>query len=78
MAYELARVVEAEALAPPPAVLFVAAVSPPHLYATAVMRLYLAPGGSVGDPAAATEGVLAKLRGWESLPRETVMLVRPG
>ncbi|KAK9841775.1 hypothetical protein WJX81_002144 [Elliptochloris bilobata] len=76
VAYELARVVEADALAPPPVALFVAAVSPPHLYAGAVTRLYLPPGAPpAGGAAAAAEGVLAKLRGWESLPRETVMLV---
>ncbi len=77
VAYELARAVEAEALAPPPALLAVAAVSPPHLYALAVTRLYLPPGGPAeADPAALKEGVLAQLAGWESLPRETVMMVR--
>ncbi len=77
VAYELARAVEAEALAPPPALLAVAAVSPPHLYALAVARLYLPPGGPAEvDPAALKEGVLAKLAGWESLPRETIMMVR--
>ena len=76
VAYELARVVEAKALAPPPVALFVAVVSPPHLYAGAVTQLYLPPGGPTGVTAAAAEGVLAKLRSWRDLPRETVMLAR--
>ena len=75
VAYELARAVEAEALAPPPVALFVAAVSPPDLYARAVMRLYLTRPLRADEPAPREE-VLAKLRGWRDLPRETVMLAR--
>ena len=75
VAYELARAVEAGALAPPPVALFVAAVSPPDLYARAVMKLYLTRPLRAEEPAPREE-VLAKLRGWRDLPRETVMLAR--
>ena len=74
MAYEMARAVENEALAPPPLALFVAAVSPPDMYALAVMKLYMTRPLDAAEPEPLQE-VLAKLRGWESLPRETVMLV---
>jgi len=75
VAYELVCAVEAGALAPPPIALFVAAVSPPDLYARAVMKLYLTRPLGDGEPSPRTE-VLAKLAGWEALPRETLMLVR--
>ena len=39
--YEIAREVEESRCAPLPVALFTAAVSPPHLYAVAVMKLYL-------------------------------------
>lgn len=39
--YELAREVEESLCAPMPTALFQAAVSPPHLYAGAVAKLYL-------------------------------------
>jgi hypothetical protein len=39
--YEIAREVEETRCAPIPVALFTAAVSPPHLYAVAVMKLYL-------------------------------------
>lgn len=39
--YEIAREVEDSRCAPMPLALFTAAVSPPHLYAVAVMKLYL-------------------------------------
>ena len=39
--YEIAREVEESRCAPMPVALFTAAVSPPHLYAVAVMKLYL-------------------------------------
>ena len=39
--YEIAREVEESRCAPLPGALFTAAVSPPHLYAGAVMKLYL-------------------------------------
>ena len=67
--------VEAEALALPPVALFVAAVSPPDLYARAVMKLYLTRALRADEPAPLQE-VLAKLRGWRELPRDTVMLAR--
>jgi len=75
VAYELARAVEAGALAPPPVALFVAAASPPDLYARAVMMLYLTRPLADGEPPPRAV-VLVKLAGWEALPRETLMLVR--
>ena len=72
--YEVARVVEREGLAPMPVALFFAAVSPPHLYALAVMKLYLTQPLEAGEPPPLEE-VMGKLRGWEQLPKETVMMV---
>jgi surfactin synthase thioesterase subunit len=73
-AYEIVRAVERGGNAPLPVALFAAAVSPPHLYARAVMKLYLTRALSEDEPPP-TEEVMAKLRGWEQLPKETVMLV---
>ena len=75
-AYEIARAVEREGNAPMPVALFVAAVSPPHLYALAVMKLYLTrPLGAEEPPP--LEEVMGKLHGWQQLPKETVMMVTP-
>ena len=41
VAYEAIREVESSRCAPLPVAFFTAAVSPPHLYAVAVMKLYL-------------------------------------
>ena len=76
-AYEIVRAVEAAGSAPPPVALFAAAVSPPHLYARAVMKLYLTRHLADDEPPP-TEEVMGKLRGWRQLPKETVMLVSPG
>jgi surfactin synthase thioesterase subunit len=73
-AYEVIRVVEREQLAPMPLAFYTSAVSPPHLYARAVMKLYLTRALSEDEPLP-TEEVMAKLRGWQQLPKETVMLV---
>ena len=73
-AYEIARAVEREGNAPMPVALFPAAVSPPHLYALAVMKLYLTRPLGADEPPPLEE-VMGKLRGWEQLPKETVMMV---
>ena len=73
-AYEVAQRAVARGL-PAPAAFFPAAVSPPHLYAQAVMKLYLADGAKAD--AASMETVIGKLRGWRELPRELLMMVRP-
>ena len=67
---------EREALAPLPIAFYTSAVSPPHLYARAVMKLYLTRHLADDEPPP-TEEVMGKLRGWRQLPRETVMLARP-
>lgn len=58
-----------------PMALYCAAVSPPHLYARAVMKLYLTRTLDEDEPPPIEE-VMGKLRGWQQLPKETVMLVR--
>ena len=73
-AYEITRIIEREKVAPMPVALFPAAVSPPHLYALAVMKLYLTRTLDSNEPPP-TEEVMEKLRGWETLPKETLMLV---
>ena len=71
-AYEVAQRATARGL-PPPLAFFPAAVSPPHLYAMAVMKLYLAPGARVDS--ASFETVIDKLRNWRDIPKETLMMV---
>jgi surfactin synthase thioesterase subunit len=75
-AYEIARVVEREKLGPMPVALYAAAVSPPHLYAYAVMKLYMTRPLAAYEPPPFEE-VMEKLRGWDKLPKETLMLVCP-
>ena len=75
-AYEIARVVEREKLGPMPVALYAAAVSPPHLYAYAVMKLYMTRPLAADEPPPFEE-VMEKLRGWDKLPKETLMLVSP-
>lgn len=72
IAYEVAQQATARGL-PPPLAFFPAAVSPPHLYAMAVMKLYLAPGAKVDS--SSFETVIDKLRNWREIPKETLMLV---
>ena len=70
-AYEVAR--RATAAGHPPVALFTAAVSPPHIYAAAVMKLYITRElGADEEPP--LEEVMEKLRGWDKLPKETLML----
>lgn len=70
--YEIAQRAKSAGL-PTPLAFFPAAVSPPHLYAQAVMKLYIAPGESVNETS--FETVIKQLKGWEDLPRELVMMV---
>ena len=74
VAYEIAQRAQARDL-PLPLAFFPAAVSPPHLYALAVMKLYLT-RSIAHDDASPIEEVTEKLRGWQDLPKETLMLVR--
>lgn len=74
VAYEIAQRARARGM-PPPVALVPAAVSPPHLYALAVAKLYLAPGEQLQGEGLLAE-IIEKLRGWRELPRETLMLVR--
>lgn len=53
--YEIAREVEESRCAPMPVALFTAAVSPPHLYAVAVIRLYMQ--RKLGEPRPDTMGL---------------------
>lgn len=75
VAYEITRIVQAERLAPSPIALYAAAVSPPHLYALAVMKLYMTRPLMADEPPPLDE-VMQKLKGWENLPKATIMQVR--
>jgi len=77
IAYEICHLVESEKIAPAPLAFFPAAVSPPHLYSLAVMKLYMTRVIEADEPPPIEE-VTQKLRGWKELPKETVMLVRHG
>ena len=74
VAYEVMRKVQADGSLPMPVQLFVAAVSPPHLYAVAVMKLYL------NRPMAASEQppldeVMQTLSTWDKIPKDLLMQV---
>ena len=78
--YELAQSAVRAGL-PGPVALFTAAVSPPHIYAGAVMKLYVKPAEASAEASleaeqgAQLEEVLRSLEGWESLPKELVLQV---
>ena len=74
MAYEILNIVEDQRIAPKAVAFFPAAVSPPHLYSLAVMKLYLTRKLDE-DEAPPVEEVMNKLRGWDKLPKETIMMV---
>ena len=74
IAYEICHLVETQHIASKPVAFFPAAVSPPHLYALAVMKLYMTRTLDIHEPPPLEE-VMNKLRGWESLPKETIMMV---
>ena len=58
-----------------PVALFAAAVSPPHLYALAVMKLYMTKPMRADEPPPLDE-IMQKLSGWDKLPKAVVMQVR--
>lgn len=72
MAYEMTRKAHESHAVPLPVALFEAAVSPPHMYAQAVMKLYLQAGEQLD-----LNLILEKLRGWDTMPREQLMQVSP-
>ena len=72
-AYELAFAAVAEGHQPPVSV-FTAAVSPPHIYAAAVMRLYLKPEDNTSQAPDVTQ-VMQTLRTWDQIPKEMLMQV---
>ena len=74
MAYETIQAVKRNQAASLPVVFFAAAVSPPHIYAEAVAKLYRAQGNASQGPQMVAD-VLDKLRRWRELPRELVMQV---
>ena len=69
-AYQMTRKAHASGAVPLPVALFEAAVSPPHMYARAVMKLYLQAGEQLD-----LDLILDKLRGWDTMPREQLMQV---
>lgn len=75
VAYEIARIIEKKLIAPMPVALFMAAVSPPHLYASAVMKLYMTKPMRE-DESPPLDEIMQRLLGWNTLPKETVMQVR--
>lgn len=73
-AYEIIRTVETKQLAPLPVAFFAAAASPPHLYAHAVMKLYMT-RPLLADEPSPVEEVMQKLTGWDRLPKATILQV---
>lgn len=76
--YEIIRVAQREGL-PLPVAFFPAAVSPPHLYSVAVMKLYLVNPLKPGErpPQALYDQVLTRLKNWHTLTKEQMIMVRP-
>lgn len=76
--YEIIRVARREGL-PLPVAFFPAAVSPPHLYSVAVMKLYLVNPLKPGErpPQALYDQVLTRLKNWHSLTKEQMIMVPP-
>lgn len=72
--YEITRIIQEKQLAPMPHILYAAAVSPPHLYALAVMKLYMTRSMEADEPPPLDE-VMQKLRNWDKLPKATIMQV---
>ena len=75
VAYEIARTIEKKLSAPMPVALFAAAVSPPHLYALAVMKLYMTTPIRANEPPPFDE-IMQKLLAWDKLPKATIMQAR--
>ena len=74
VAYEVAK--RAKEAGNPPVALFTAAVSPPQIYAEAVMKLYVTRQMAEGD-APNLEEIMKTLQSWDKIPRETLMMVCP-
>lgn len=72
VAYEVSR--RAAEAGHAPVALFTAAVSPPHIYSEAVMKLYVTRQMAEGEALDVNE-VLATLQSWDKIPRETLMMV---
>ena len=72
VAYEVYK--RASEAGKPPVALFTAAVSPPHIYAQAVMKLYLTRQLEEGESLDMDE-IMATLRSWDKIPKETLMMV---
>ncbi len=71
--YEIIREVQKSGCAPPPVAFMPAAVSPPHVYASVVMKIYLQRRLRRGEQPPLDE-VLKILRGWKEMPREKLLL----
>ena len=75
IAYEIAQTIQKKLIAPMPVALFAAAVSPPHLYALAVMKLYMTTPMRANEPPPLDE-IMQKLLSWDKLPKAIVMQAR--
>jgi surfactin synthase thioesterase subunit len=71
--YEIIREVQKTGCAPPPVAFMPAAVSPPHVYASVVMKIYLQRRLRRGEQPPLDE-VLKILKGWKEMPREKLLL----
>ena len=71
--YEIIREVQKTKCAPPPVAFMPAAVSPPHVYASVVMKIYLQRRLRRGEDPPLDE-VLKILKGWKEMPREKLLL----
>lgn len=71
--YEIIREVQKTQCAPPPVAFMPAAVSPPHVYASVVMKIYLQRRLKRGETPPLDE-VLKILKGWKEMPREKLLL----
>ena len=73
VSYEIIREVERTKCAPLPVAFMPAAVSPPHVYASVVMNIYLQRRLRRGEQPPLDE-VMKILRGWKDMPREKLLI----
>lgn len=71
--YEIIREVQKTKCGPPPVAFMPAAVSPPHVYASVVMKIYLQRRLKRGEDPPLDE-VMKILKGWKEMPREKLLL----
>ena len=71
--YEIIREVERTKCAPMPVAFMPAAVSPPHIYASVVMKIYLQRRLRRGEEPPLDE-VMKTLHAWKDMPREKLLL----